>query len=394
MVLRLLIVKPRVQEIDRSIGACRLKRTATRPTARDIMQNISLFNLKNFKLNRRRTIITGLAIAALITVVALAAVNATATPRSVADMNISNWVSELKNDKLTAQRQEAQRNLELVGDAAVPQLLVALRSDNASQRKNAADLLGYVASPQATAGLINTLRNDTVPAVRRNAAWALGEIHAASAINDLQQASITDRSQIVRGTAADSLARIRTTLAGAAQVNEQLVGAYATAPSQPELVYLATKRDLLVSHDGGKTFTTLTNALPSQVSALAVNPKNPQQLFAGVEAMGVYASNDSGATWTALNTGITITPGVRETVSAIAIDPEDSNVIYVARGVWMGTSTVDFYPTGLFASRDSGASWQELIAGSSDQAIAKLAFRDGQLYGLAGDRVLTLVTPR
>jgi hypothetical protein len=358
------------------------------------MQNITLFNFKNFKLNRRRTVITALAIVALIAVVTLATLNATATPRSVADMNISNWVSALQNDKLTAQRQEAQRNLELVGDAAVPQLMVALRSDNASQRKNAADILGYIASPQSTTALLNTLRTDTVPAVRRNAAWALGEIKGASAINDLQQASITDRSQIVRDTAADSLARIRTTLASAASVNEQLIGAYASAPSQPELIYLATKRDLMISRDGGKTFTTLTDALPSHVSALAVNPKDAQQLYAGVEAMGVYASNDSGATWNAVNTGISITPGVRETISAIAIDPANSNVIYVSRGVWMGTSTVDFYPTGLLSSRDSGATWQELVAGSSDEAIAKLAFRDGQLYGLAGDRVLTLVTPR
>jgi len=358
------------------------------------MQNITFFNFKNLKLNPRRTVITVLALAALIAVVALATVNATATPRSVADMNISTWVNELRNDKLTAQRQEAQRNLELAGEAAVPQLMVALRSDNPSQRRNAADLLGYIASPQATPALLNTLHTDTVPAVRRNAAWALGEIKAASAINDLQQASITDRSQIVRATAADSLARIRTTLAGAANVNEQLVGAYASAPAQPELVYLTAKRDLLVSRDGGKTFTAVTDALPSQVSALAVNPKNPQQLFAGVEAMGVYASYDGGATWTALNSGITITPGARETVSAIAIDPEDPNVIYIARGVWLGTSNVDFYSTGLLASYDSGATWQELTAGSGDQAIARLAFRDGQLYGLAGDRVLTLVTPR
>lgn len=358
------------------------------------MLNTTLFNLKNSKLNRRRSIITGLAIVALIAVVALAAMNATATPRSVADMNISRWVNELANDKLTAKRQEAERNLELVGDAAVPQLIVGLRSDNASQRKNSADLLGYIASPLATDALRNTLRNDTVPAVRRNAAWALGEIKAAGAINDLEQASITDRSQIVRASAADSLARIRTTLAGAARVNEQLVGAYASAPSQPDLVYLTTRRDLLVSRDGGKTFTTLTNALPSQVSALAINPKNPKQLYAGVEAMGMYASNDGGATWTALNTGINITPGARETVSAIAIDPDNPNVIYIARGVWLGTSKVDFYPTGLLSSRDGGSSWQALMAGSMDQAIAKLAFRDGQLYGLAGDRVLTLVTPR
>ncbi len=358
------------------------------------MQHIPFPTLKNFQFNRRRALITVVAVVGLIAVVVLASLNATATPRSSADMQISGWVNELKNDKLTTGRQEAQRNLELAGDAAVPQLMVALRSDNPAQRRNAADLLGYIASPQSTQALLNTLRTDSVPAVRRNAAWALGEIKASNAINDLQQAAITDRSQIVRATAADSLMRIRTTLAQAAKVNEQLVGAYAVAPAQLDTVYLAAKRELYISTDGGATFKTVTEELPGQVSALAVNPKNTQELIAGMEAMGMYSSRDGGTTWYPVNTGIDVTPGVRESVSAIAIDPDDVNTIYAARGIWMGTGKVDFYPSGLLLSRDGGKTWQALSAGASDSTIAKLAFRDGQLYGLAGDRVLTLVTPR
>lgn len=361
------------------------------------MLNISFRSLFS-KTNRPRALITGLAILALIVIVAIAAVNATATPRSVAEVQMANWVNELKTDKLTAERQQAQRNLELAGDKAVPQLLTALRSDNASQRRNAADMLGYIASPLATEGLKTALRQDTVPAVRRNAAWALGQIQAASAINDLQQSSITDRSQTVRGSAADSLARIRTSLGLAARVNEQYIGAFASAPSSADLLYVAAKRDLLASKDGGKTWHTLTNALPGQASALAVDPQNAQKLYAGIEAMGMFKSVDGGMTWNAINTGMTITPGARESVSAIAIDPADPQTLYAARGVWIGTGRVDFYPIGLMSSRDGGATWQALTAGASatsgEGAIAKLAFRDGQLYGLAGDRVLTLMTPR
>lgn len=361
------------------------------------MQNFSFTTFLKQKLNRPRLVVTAVAIVALLGVVVFASMNATATPRSVAEARMANWVSELKNDKLTTARQEAQRNLELAGEAAVPQLLTALRSDNASQRRNAADLLGYIASPQATDALRTALRTDTVPAVRRNAAYALGQIHAASAVNDLLQASITDRSQIVRGSAADSLARIRTTLALSAQVNDQLVGAYAAAPSVNDLVYVAAKRDLLTSTDGGKTWQTQTNALPAQVSALAVSPTDAQTLYAGIEAMGMYKSTDGGKTWNAMNTGMTLTPGARESISAIAIDPDDANVLYVTRGIWIGTGTVNFYPNGLLTSRDGGKTWDTLTAGvttTGEQAIAKLAFREGQLYGLAGDRVLTLVTPR
>lgn len=347
-----------------------------------------------FKLYQKRAVLALAAIAAFVGIIALANMNVTATPRSIAEQRIAGWVNELESDKLTTARQQAQRNLEAMGETAVPQLLTALRSDNASQRRNAAEMLGYIASPHATDALRETLRTDAVPAVRRNAAFALGQIAATSAINDLQQASITDRSAIVRGSAADSLARIRTTLSKTAGVNEQLLGAYASAGSQPNLVYAATKRDLFVSADGGAHWNILQNVLPSQVSALAVNPRNAQELYAGVEGMGIYKSNDGGKTWQAINTGIAITPGAREAISAIAIDPNDANTLYVARGVWVGTGQVEFYPVGLFWSRDGGSSWSALSAGASTPEISKLAFRDGQLYGLAGDRVLTLVTPR
>lgn len=358
------------------------------------MQNNALFTFIYSKLNRRRTFAAVVALGVLIGLVAMAAFNATATPRSTAEMQMAGWVNDLKSDGLTTQRQQAQRNLELAGEAAVPQLVVALRSDSTAQRRNAADMLGYIASPQATTALQNVLRTDTVPAVRRNAAWALGEIQDARAINDLQQASITDRSEMVRGASADSLARIRTTLAKNAQVNEQLIGAYASSPSVPNLVYVAAKRDLSVSQDGGKTWTTVSNALPSQASALAVNPTNAQELYLGVEAMGIYKSSDGGKTWSAINSGITLTPGARDAISAIAIDPENANVLYLAHGVWLGTGQVSFYPIGLLSSHDGGKTWQELSAGTSTDAISKLAFRDGQLYGLAGSRVLTLMTPR
>ncbi len=358
------------------------------------MLNLSWNTLWKQNPNRIRWLVTLVAIGALLVIVALAAVNATATPRSGNEVQIQGWVNELTSNGLTARRQEAQHNLEKAGAEAVPALLVALRSSNPTQRRNAADMLGYIASPLATEGLINALKNDPVPAVRRNAAWALGEIQDARVIQELSQAAVADRSQIVRTAAADSLARIRTVLALAARVNEQHVGAFANAPADPNLLYLAAKRELLVSRDGGKQWDSLGSVLPSQVSALAVNPGNSQELYAGIEAMGIFKSQDGGATWTAINNGITLTPGAREVISAIAIDPENPQSVYVAHGVWLGTGTVEFYPLGLMQSRDGGEHWQALTAGSSAESIAKLAFRDGQLYGLAGDRLLTLVTPR
>lgn len=340
-----------------------------------------------------------LAAVAAALVVAVSAVafyfaGAAATSTSINEARIQGWVSSLKQDRLTAERQNAQRNLEMSGEAAVPSLVVALRSDNPILRRNAADMLGYIASPRATDALRATLKNDPVPAVRRNAAWVLGEIKDMRALSDLQQAAVADRNQLVRATAADSLARMRTILAKSAGVNEQTIGAFTTAPSQSNLVYLTAKRDLLVSRDGGKTWESLTNVLPTQFTALSVNPNNLAQLYAGAEGMGLYKSDNGGQTWYAINNGIELTPGARTATSAIAIDPSNPQVIFIAQGVWLGTGRVQFEPLGLLYSRDGGMTWQALTTGMINEEITRLAFRDGQLYGLAGDRVLTLVTPR
>lgn len=344
--------------------------------------------------NPRRRWITGLAVVSLLVIVTLAALNAAATPRSLAEVRIAGWVSDLQSDTLTARRHEAQRQLELSGETAVPQLLVALRSDDVVLRTNAADVLGYIASPRATEGLLNALREDAAPAVRRNAARALGESKDPRAWNDLVQSALADRSPMVRGAAADSLARIRTSLALAARLDEQLVTSYAVAPSSPQSVYLAAKRDLHVSRDGGATWTELSSVLPGQATALTVAPDNAGHLYAGVEGTGLFTSHDGGASWIALNTGLTWTAGGRQAISAIAVDPADPSELYAAHGVWLGSGSVAFYPLGLIASHDGGTTWQSLSAGSDTHSISGLVFRQGQLYGLAGDRVLTLVTPR
>ena len=357
----------------------------------------TLGNLQTqWKNKTRRTVITASALALLIGLLAIAAMNATATPASPVQIQIQGWVSALGTEKLTTARHDAQRNLELAGETAVPQLLVALRSNNPNLRGNAADVLGYIASPASTNALLDALRNDPTPLVRRNAAYALGQIHDARAIGDLQKTAVTDTSANVRGAAADSLARIRTILAQNARVNEQTIGAFTTTLPQPETVYLATKRDVLTSRDGGKTWSTQHNVLPSQVTALAVHPDDAKILYAGVASMGMFKSTDGGATWTAINTGIDLTPGARETISAIAIDPANTQQIFVSRGVWVGTSTVEYFPTGLLASRDGGSTWTALSTGNAKTnpvAVTQLAFRQGQLVGLAGSRVLTLMTP-
>jgi HEAT repeat protein len=77
-------------------------------------------------------------------------------------------------------------------------------------RAEAATTLGMFHDANGTQALVTALQSDASPIVRRNAAWALGEIHANSTVAGpaLQQASVNDASPFVRSIAGAALTRL------------------------------------------------------------------------------------------------------------------------------------------------------------------------------------------
>jgi Protein of unknown function (DUF1573)/Abnormal spindle-like microcephaly-assoc'd, ASPM-SPD-2-Hydin len=101
-----------------------------------------------------------------------------------------------------------------------------------------------------------------------------------------------------------------------------------------------------------------------QVTAIAVNPNNPNIIYIGTAWGGVWLTRDGGATWTPIfdrapSLGVG-DPG------AIAIDPVNTNIVYVGTtsregSQFSGEATQP--PAGLFKSTDAGASWIRLGSG-------------------------------
>jgi len=327
-------------------------------------------------------------LALLISIGALLVSAANAALPVFAEMRIQSAVNALSADRLTPQRHQAQSELEKAGAGAVPALLVALRSENPTLRRNAADMLGFIASPQSATGLRNALSNDATPAVRRNAAWSLGEIQDFTSLNALVRVTVLDTNLSVRQAAADSIARIRTRLALTAKVNEQELSAFAIAPTDSNRAFLATRRDLIASRDGGKTWTTYANALPSLITFLAVSPTNAQLLYASADGLGLFQSTNDGVTWGAMNTGLGLMPGARFSVTALGFDPSDAQHLFVTTGVWLGTSQVEFFPINVMHTLDGGATWQLYQKSRNVLPIAGLAIKNDRLYALAGDQVV------
>ena len=162
----------------------------------------------------------------------------------------------------------------------------------------------------------------------------------------------------------------------------QSIGAIAVAPSNPNIIYVASgeglhRPDLSVgngiykSTDEGKTWTHLGLRDGLQIPALAIDPRDPNRVFAAVlghpygpnEERGLFRSADGGQTWQKViykdeNTG----------ASDVQIDPSNPDVIYASmwearEGPWEDGNEVNGTGGGLFKSTDGGSTWHPLTNG-------------------------------
>lgn len=332
------------------------------------------------------TVVIAVALLAVVSATLLS--NVIATPASPRELQIRGWIGDLSEEGLTAKRQQAQAQLEKAGVEAVPALVTALRSNDVNVRRNAADVLGFIGSPNATAALKETLGTDPAAAVRANAAWALGEIRDASALNTLERAAVLDPSILVRTNANDSLAHVQNAVVERAGRDPGKVNVITVAPNQTNTIYLASERDLLISRDNGAQWETLQQALPSAASSLAVNPTNPQILYAGMHSEGMWLSTDGGRTWQALTRNFSNEAIGQSTVTAITVDPQNALRVVMAHGIRIGDTGSEFFPLGILFSNDGGKTWGNVMDLEEGQLVTRLQIQNGKVYGLTGDKVL------
>ena len=170
------------------------------------------------------------------------------------------------------------------------------------------------------------------------------------------------------------------------------IGAVAVAPSDPNIVYVASgeglqRPDLSVgdgiyrSADAGKTWTHLGLRDGQQIPGLAIDPRDPNKILVAVAGhpygpnpqRGVFRSTDGGQTFQKVlpvSSGSSAAGGdLNDNVGAadVLFDPSDPNIAYATlwearqgpweNGAWNGTRG------GLFKSTDGGATFQQLTGG-------------------------------
>jgi photosystem II stability/assembly factor-like uncharacterized protein len=183
----------------------------------------------------------------------------------------------------------------------------------------------------------------------------------------------------------------------------QSIGAIAVAPSDPDTIYVASgeglaRPDLSVgdgiykSTDAGKTWTHLGLRNTQGIPALAVDPRNPNRVFAAAlghpyganEERGIYLSTDGGQNWQKV-----LSKDANVGGSDVEIDPSNPDIVYaslweVRLGPWEDGNQYSGTGGGIFKSTDGGKTWRPLTNGlpkgiiQVDVAIA--ASQPGRLY--------------
>ena len=162
------------------------------------------------------------------------------------------------------------------------------------------------------------------------------------------------------------------------------VGAIAVAPSDPNIIYVGSgeglqRPDLAVgdgvykSTDAGKTWTHLGLRDAQQITAIVVDPKNPDRVFVAAQGhpygpsaeRGVFRSLDGGKTFEKV-----LYKDENAGAADIVMDPSNSQVLFAALWAarvapWEVRSGEYFVipGSGLYKSTDGGTTWRPINKG-------------------------------
>src|SRR5713226_10601510 len=148
------------------------------------------------------------------------------------------------------------------------------------------------------------------------------------------------------------------------------IGAIALAPSDPDIVYVGTGQEtegngVYKSTDGGATWAKIGLQDTRYISAIVVDPRNPDIVLVGARdysvpspARGVFKTTDGGKTWNRV-----LFKDDKTSVVNMCAAPDDPSIVYAATyalQIDANNRRALGSDSQIYKSTDQGATWQQL----------------------------------
>lgn len=151
------------------------------------------------------------------------------------------------------------------------------------------------------------------------------------------------------------------------------VTAVAGIPGQPDIYYMGTPGGgVWKTTDAGLVWKPIfDDAHVASIGALAIAPSNPDVIYVATGEQtpgeGVFKSTDAGATWANV--------GLRDAhyLTSVIVDPQNPNIVFVA-------SMGDFAPgpwRGVFRTENGGKTWDKVLFKDEQTGIADMSMDPG-----------------
>ena len=173
----------------------------------------------------------------------------------------------------------------------------------------------------------------------------------------------------------DTFAGLKARSIGPANMSGR-IGAIEAVAADPNVIYVgAAAGGVWKSTDGGTTWTPVFDDQPvASIGAIAVYQKNPNIVWVGTGeskprnsvsvGRGVYLSLDAGKSWKLMGLEKT------EKISKVLIHPDNPEVVWVAA---LGGSWGDSAERGVFKTIDGGKTWKKVLYVNEKTGAAELA---------------------
>ncbi len=166
------------------------------------------------------------------------------------------------------------------------------------------------------------------------------------------------------------------------------VSALAIDPRDNDTVYAgAASGGVWKTQDGGITWIPLTDDQPSLATgSIAIDPKSPDTVYVGTGentfsassyyGAGILKSTDGGQTWRNI-----VGPFLRARIGSLVIHPQETNILVAAVGSYGDTPNT---PNGIYRSSDAGETWTNVLTGGQGTGVVFHPTNPNTMYAALG----------